>query len=121
MPEERRKSKRFKVKDGSFACITSKSRKVGAILDISTDGVAFKYMADERWHGPVSGPSELEIFNREGNFHLKGISLEPSSDVPLAGPHFLPSALMRRLGGRFQGITADQWAQLGQFIQKFAT
>ena len=122
LPGERRKSRRFKVKDGSFACLVSESRKVGEILDISAEGMALKFMESGQKHIPLTGTVELEIFNREGKFHLKRIPFKVSSKDSLKGPSSpfsLMTAIMKRLGGRFGHISPDQREQLGFFIEKF--
>ncbi|MCK5097086.1 MAG: PilZ domain-containing protein [Desulfobacteraceae bacterium] len=41
---ERRKHKRYSIKDGSYATISPESKKLGQIVDISMGGLAFKYI-----------------------------------------------------------------------------
>jgi len=117
---ERRKSKRFNVREGVFACVVPEFRRVGAIVDIGIEGISFKYIKGDKGYKPLTDVVILEIFDNEGNFHLGGIPFKTSYDVPHGGPHSLVSAFMRRLGGRFEGISSFQRKQLRRFIMEFA-
>jgi len=120
MYQERRKSKRFDVQKGIYAYVVPEFRKVGALADISIEGMSFKYIKGEKGYEPLTGVVELEILDKEGNCHMRGIPLRPSYDVPHKGPHSLVSAFMRRLGGRFEGISSYQRKQLRRFILQSA-
>ncbi|MBW1818448.1 MAG: hypothetical protein JRJ60_14985 [Deltaproteobacteria bacterium] len=89
-------------------------------MDISIEGMSFKYIKGEKGYKPLNGAAVLEIFNKEGNIHLKGIPFKAFYDVPHKRQYSLVSAFMRRLGGRFEGISSDQRKQLRRFILKFA-
>ena len=116
---ERRKSKRFSIREGIYACVVPEFRKVGAIVDISIDGMSLKYIKGEKGYRPLNGTVVLEIFDKEGHIHLKGLSFKACYDVPRKGSHSLVGAFMGRLGGRFEDISSDQRKQLRRFILKF--
>ena len=65
--EERRKYKRFQVKSKTFAAFfgPDSSRKIGEIINMSTGGMAFRYLNYEKQpYGIIFSdkPVELDIF-----------------------------------------------------------
>ena len=60
---ERRKCQRFRVKDGAFAVLRSGSDTLGQIKDMSTDRLAFDYLANKQH---LEGPLDLDILDENG-------------------------------------------------------
>lgn len=57
---EKRKHKRFQVRDGAFISIKSDHcAKIGPIRDINRNGFAFRYTGKE---GEIYGPLEVDMF-----------------------------------------------------------
>jgi len=88
-------------------------------VDINMEGMSFKYIKGEKNYKPLTDVVVLEIFDKEGNFHLEGIPFKTSYDVPHGKPHSIVSTFMRRLAGRFEGISPFQQKQLRLFIKEF--
>ncbi len=68
---ERRAHKRFSVKEGAFAVIKEQHNTkttIGQVVDISEDGLAFKYMAGSE---PVKAVHKLDIFFQVREFSLR--------------------------------------------------
>jgi hypothetical protein len=120
MRVERRKLKRSKLQEGVYACTVPNFLRVGAIVDINLEGLAFKYIINEKQPEDLANIVVLELFDRKEKFHLGGIPFRPSYDVPHGGPNSLVSAFMRRVGGRFAGMSNDQRDQLREFIADLA-
>ena len=110
---ERRKHKRFSVSKGAFVALRPNYLKIGQVTDISTGGLAFTYMADEK---PPNRSFELDIFLADQAFYLQGVPFRTISDFHSDGIPF-SSVRMRRTGVQFRELTPDQKAQLEKFIQ----
>jgi hypothetical protein len=114
-PRERRKSKRFRLPRGSFAGLGPYFGRVGGILDLSMDGLAFSYIGVEE---PI-GPSYLDVFLIDHDFYLRRVLFETVSDIPLALDGVNDMTLRRR-GVRFVELKPRQRSQLEQLIKNFA-
>jgi hypothetical protein len=70
-----RKHKRFKVQDSAFVVLGTSpglhSTKVGQIADMSMDGLAFSYIAEQK---PSNGSFELGIFLADNSFQDNHVS-----------------------------------------------
>jgi hypothetical protein len=119
-PVERRKHKRFRVKPGAVAVLTPRwphSTPVGDILDISTSGLALRYVTDEV---RSSIPSELSIVCTNPGFYLRQVPVNAVSDFEMARTTFA-SMVPRRLGLQFGELMPGQVSQLEYFIQNHTT
>jgi hypothetical protein len=117
---DRRKSKRFSVQKGIYAYVVPEFRKVGALADISMEGMSLKYIKGDNGYIPLKGKVLLELLDKDGNIYMTGIPFKVCYDVPHKGDHSLVSAFMRRRGGGFKGISPVQRKQLRRFILDFA-
>lgn len=117
---ERRKHKRSRVKPCAVAVLTTRwpySTPVGDILDISTSGLALRYVADEVRCGT---PSELTIVCANPGFYLRRVPVKAVSDFEMAKTTF-GSMVPRRLGLQFGDLTIGQMSKLEYFIQNHTT
>jgi hypothetical protein len=112
---ERRKHKRFKALDRAFAIHGPYFTHRSQIIDISKDGLAFRYMGGgER----LSESFELDILFAEASFYLGKIPVRTISDRKAnQGP--FDSIPMRRHGVQFRELTHDQMSQLTYFIGNY--
>ena len=86
---ERRKHKRFRVKPGAVAVLPPRwpySTPVGDILDISTSGLALRYVTDEVRSGI---PSDLTIVCASPGFYLRRVPVKAVSDFEIANQDVL--------------------------------
>ena len=116
--DERRKHKRFQVKNGAFAVLSAISwphstQKVGRITDISLGGLAFGYIASEE---PSNISVQLSIFLADKRFDLRNIPFETIWDVETKEDSF-SSITVKRTGVQFGGLTSKEISQLEYFIQ----
>lgn len=110
---ERRKYRRYRVKDGAFAAIASQ-HLMGPIRDISEGGVSFFYQsfAATPFHA-----ASMDIFTDNTGFYLSALQFRPVSERVLAPPESSLSLTLRRLGGEFMRTTPDQLSRLKVFLQ----
>jgi hypothetical protein len=114
--QERRQSKRVRVADSAFVCLTAPGRKLWHMLDIAHGGLSFRYVPSLE---AVEGTSELEIVTRDASFSLEKVPFKTVSDVELKetpGSHFK----LRRCGVRFGTLTQPQSSRLDDFISRYS-
>jgi hypothetical protein len=112
---ERRTHKRFQVPIGVFVAFGPDHSRLGEIIDISTGGLSFRYLATE---DPSSGSSTLDIFLTDRHFYLNDVPFDTVSDFGTYQIPFVP-VTMRRSGVRFGGLTNNQISRIEYFIQHF--
>ncbi len=112
---ERRKHKRFKVKEGLFAVITS-DNKMGQIKDISRGGLTFQYIG----HGePLSDSAEMEIFSTVYDFYFKKVPIKSVVDIEVDDDIPFSSVSMKQLRIQFGEMTRIQLGLLGYLLQYY--
>ena len=111
---ERRKEKRYKVASGAYAVVGSKSNKLGQINDISSSGLAFKYLADET---NSDGARLMDVFVKNHNFRLKDIPIKTVYDVELAKENPCSTVLLRQQSVLFGDLTEEQTSKLMHLLQ----
>jgi len=113
---DRRKHKRFGVRDGGIALLTPRgpsSTVVGDILDISMTGLSFRYLADGAAH---NGSSKVTIAFPESTYYLRELPIETVSDFEIAKMPF-GSLSPRRRSLKFGSLTQSQRSHLEYFIR----
>lgn len=106
---EQRKRQRYQVQDDAFVVFTPHHEKLGHIIDISMDGLAFRYTDVGR---PSNKSSELDMFFADNRFHLNKVPFETISN------HETDSLMsLRRCGVQFGQLTDNQKIQLTHFIK----
>ena len=110
---ERRKDKRFSVKNRSTVLVSPTTILSYAVLDISDSGLAFSYAGWEKW--PTKG-IKLDILDQE--FFMENIPISVIEDVRL--DYESKELHLRRCGVEFTSLEADQRAILRQYIASVA-
>ena len=110
---ERRKYRRFGIRERAFAVFGSRISEVGQITDISRGGVGIRYITHR---DRSSASSELEIYLADRSFHVEKVPFKTVWDVEIANLFPSTSITMRRRGVQFRELTQDQIARLGYFI-----
>ena len=85
--------------------------KVGQIIDVSTGGLAFRYVGTKE---PSNG--ELSIFLAERDFYVGQIPFRTISDFEIAGKTPSTSVALRRSGVQFGKLSDHQTSQLEHFL-----
>ncbi|MHC4474141.1 MAG: PilZ domain-containing protein [Planctomycetota bacterium] len=116
---ERRKNKRFQVQEDTMALLTPPgphSTVVCDILDISTGGLALRFIAEQ---ADSNEAAEIAIACIKPRFYLGRLPIKTVSAFAMSKD---PSSRMvpRRLGVKFGQLTHDQMSELDAFIPSYA-
>jgi hypothetical protein len=110
---ERRKHKRFRVQTGAFAALCPQFNIIGQIVDISTDGLAFRYVAREE---RSKESSKLSILLTDGSFCFDKIPFEAIWDASMPHEFSLGDITLRQCGVQFGELTPGQKLDLQYFV-----
>jgi hypothetical protein len=112
---ERRKHKRYKVKDVSFAVRSNlPEEELVQIVDISKGGLAFDYYLAP---GQLDPSMEIDIILADNELHIDNLSITPVSDFSVENSETSSGVNRRRRGLQFASLTVDQLSKLEFFIQ----
>lgn len=112
--DDKRRHERLAVPEGTFAVLKSDSVIVGQIINISSGGLAFCYVANGL---RIAGTFLVDIFLREKDFYLKKIPFEIVSDYYLENEIPFSTMKIRRCSGRFGNLAKNQATLLESFLQ----
>jgi hypothetical protein len=111
---ERRKKKRFQAPKGLFAVLRPGYTKMGSVVDVSTGGLAFRYVDREK----TPNGTYIDIFMIGEFFHLSKVPVKTITDFEVVNGRPYCSFTIRRCGVQFGELTDHQKAQVEQFIQE---
>ena len=113
---DRRRHKRFLAPDGAFTILLQKPHLtlLGKILDISRQGLSFRYLGCER---QVPLPSKVGIVLHSHNFHLREILVKTVSNIEYKNNNRSESIF--RCSLRFTRLTEEQKFELEHFIRNY--
>jgi hypothetical protein len=112
----KRKSPRFRVKEGAYAAITNKHITIGIINNVSMDGLAFQYVANGK---ELNGLLTMDIFRNSKDLCLKNAPFKTTSDLYIDSEFPFSTIILRRCSGKFADLTDNQTSQLDRFIQNY--
>ena len=112
---ERRRFKRYRVKNGAY---TVNSSRPGLIVDISLGGMSFHYIDRKQW--PEENFRLDIVFGPDEEFRLADIPYRIVSDR-VTGKRFNSDLVVKRRGIEFGELTAEQRARLEYFIKNHAS
>ena len=113
---EKRKFKRFKVRDLSFALLKSASyEELGEIVDISKGGLALQCLVGEQ---RIEESVELDIILAGNGFHIKKMPCKTISDFEITNKIYFSSLKMRRHSIKFGELDDHQISELDYFIKQ---
>ena len=113
---ERRKDKRFKLKDPAFAIMHYSPTTIGQITDISRSGLAIRYVKNGKASNKLN---ELDIFKSDFRFYIDNIKVKTISDMEIIDKTIIGSIELRRCGIQFEDLSNNQISRLENFIQNF--
>ena len=115
---EKREHKRFKAQKDTYAALVNGSTRVGQILNICKDGLAFSYIGQE---APITGWHKMNMFMSGNRFYLKEVPFKAISDFHIDAEVPFSTVLMKQCGGQFGELTDGQICQLKYFIENHTT
>lgn len=110
---ERRRYKRFRVREGAFVILKPSDTGAGRLMNISMGGLMFEYVATKE---PSVEATELELFVTDSVFRLYGVPCKSVWDLPVY-KHPTISLQKRQSGVEFGPLSPYQTSQLEFFIQ----
>jgi len=114
---ERRRLKRFKVKDGVFVALMPGSSKLGQIQDLGKGGLSFLYL--DTGEAAVESTA-LDIYAVGNEFYLSKLPVKIVSDVHVPNKLSINPIVMKRQGIQFGELTLEQTLSLDAFIRQYA-
>jgi hypothetical protein len=117
MTEEQRRYIRFLTKKKTFAALRSGFEKVGKVLDISINGLAFYYIIE---NPPMVKAVQVDIFNSENGFYLSNIPCSIIYDIPYSNQRYDTLLHQRRCGLCFGKLSKKQIDELIYFLDKYS-
>ena len=115
---ERRRLKRFKVKEGAFAALMPDSNKLGQILDLGKGGLSFLYIDTGE---AADGSTELDIYVAGNEFYLSKLPVHIVSDVRVPNKIPINPIVMRRQGVQFGEMMPEQTSSLDSFMRLYTS
>ena len=112
---ERRKHKRFRPKEGTYAVLSGSVSKMGQIIDISRGGLAFRYIdIGDR-------PRETCVMDiiENSSYRLENVGFRIISDMDASKDFPFSTIPMRRCGGELMGLSDKQIYDLEYLIESF--
>lgn len=116
MIKEQRRYIRFVTKRKTFAALRSGFNKVGKVLDISINGLAFSYITEDT---PMENVFQVDIFQSENGFYLSNIPCCVIYDISNANPRYDLSIQHRRCGLCFGKVSKKQKDELLHFLKRY--
>lgn len=114
---ERREKERFRPKKRTFVVFKPQFLKLGKVLDISTGGLCFQYLAKE--DQVKDEPAiEADIFMSDNGYYLPDVACKMVWDTEAKDKMTFPIGFQNRLCGlRFLKLTKEQQNKLEHFLQ----
>ena len=109
--DDKRKHKRFEVKDGAFTVLSYQPTVMGQIINMSAEGLAVTYKGKR-----LKESAEIDMFISDAGFYLDQIPVKTVSDHKIAGKFLLSSKKIWQRSMQFGELTDDQQSQLDEFL-----
>ena len=109
--DDKRKHKRFEVKDGAFTVLSYKPTVMGQIINMSEEGLAVTYKGKR-----IKESAEIDLFISDAGFYLDQIPVKTVSDHKIAGKFLFGSEKIWQRSMQFGALTDDQQSQLDEFL-----
>ena len=116
---ERRIAKRFRAVDGALAALSPATGRVGQIQNISLNGVAFRYIADDFPEANLDGMTRLQLMFAGKGIWLDGILVKRIADVDLPTGASFSGIPLRQTSLQFIALTESQKIRLRDYIRRF--
>jgi len=113
---EGRQHSRFTVHNGGFAALCNEFTALGQIIDISTGGLSFRYVASET---RTYGSAELSILMTDGSFCFEKVPFKTIWDSAMPREFSFGAITLRHCGVQFGNLTHSQRVDLEYFIRSY--
>ena len=110
---DRRRKKRFRVKEGAFAALVNSENRLGQIKDISLVGLSFRYIDNEH---QLDKTSELRIILAGSGLFMDKLPYRTVSDFEVTNGFTFTSLKLRQMHLAFGELSTQQESRLNDFI-----
>ncbi len=114
---ERRKSKRYKAIEGAYAAITPNSQKLGQIVDISKDGICFKYIDTSIDNQKFVTQQENSIFLSSIDSYVGDLHFKTVGDYEVTNDSSIRFLKVRKRHAQFTNLNSKQLFDLDFFLK----
>jgi len=111
-----RQHRRFTVHNGGFAALCNEFTALGQIIDISRDGLSFRYVASQ---ARTNGWAELSILMTDGSFSIEKVPFKTVWDSAMPREFSFGAITLRHCGVQFGDLTHRQKVDLEYFIRSY--
>lgn len=111
---DRRKHKRHRVKDNSYAAISPHSKKLGKILNISKGGLVFEYLHNDE---PENSDHDQTIYLSSNGCYVEDIPFKVIDDLEITNNLSFNLMKMRKQRVQFSNISPKQSFALDFYIR----
>lgn len=115
--QERRRKRRLPAKEGCLITLGNDPIKPWQILDVSEEGLAFRYIGGEE---DTRAISSLDILTHDTILCIEKIPFEVVSDLKMPGLP-LQRYSLNRCSGRFGKLTEEQMALLATLLSQYTS
>lgn len=116
---ERRFAKRFRAVDGALAALSPESGRVGQIRNISANGLAFQYIADDAPEADLHGTVNVQIMFAGEGVWLESIPVKWVADIDISTNASFSRLPIRQTCLQFTTLTDTQRKRLQEFIHRY--
>jgi hypothetical protein len=115
---ERRIAKRYRAMDGALAALSPEAGHIGQIHNISTGGLAFRYIADTMIDHAPPATFSLQLMVAGEGVWLDSIPVRRVADVAIATETSFSGLPLRQASLQFVSLTAPQKDALQAYIRR---
>jgi len=118
--DERRKSRRFRLKKGTFAALKdpdARAGPVGEMVNLGRDGAAFFYFSSAGFGMRRDCQTRLTVVTADRDFHLSDIPVTVVFDSVM--PNEFPVSRSRHCGVKFEKLTRAQKLKLRRLFRDY--
>ena len=115
MNKERREQKRIKPPAETYVIMDSGDYQIYPVLDISTEGIAFRYVTTE---GTSDKSQQLDILIAGKGIGIDGLPCVEVKDFKIEMPQSSLSWEKHRVSLKFKSLCPVKKRELGMFIKK---
>lgn len=112
----KRKSPRFRAKEGTYAAVDFNYSVIDLIKDVNKCGLAFQYVANEK---QLAGLLTIDIFCNHKDFYLKDVPFKTISDFYVDSKSPFSPIILKQCCGKFADLTDRQKSKLDYFISNY--
>ena len=115
---ERRITKRFRAMDGALAALRTNAGQVGQIHNISSGGLAFRYIADNAADSAPNATFSLHLMFAGEGVWLEGVPVRRVADVAVPTDASFSGLPLRQTSLQFVSLTDRQKDNLKAYIRR---